>query len=111
MPAPTAATLSVNYATSYLALHTRARVQAGEIVLVNGGAGGIGSAAIQLACAAGGRVIANDIGPDRAALCRQVGAEEAFDASADDLVIAVNQFSAGHGADVAIDPVGGDVFD
>jgi NADPH:quinone reductase len=111
MPASTAATLSTNYATSYLALHTRARVQAGEIVLVNGGAGGIGSAAIQLACAAGGRVIANDIGPDRAALCRQVGAEEAFDASADDLVTAVNQFSAGHGADVVIDPVGGDVFD
>jgi NADPH2:quinone reductase len=111
MPASTAATLPANYVTAHLALHTRARVQPGEIVLVNGGAGGVGSAAIQLARAAGARVIANDMSAERASLCLEFGAEAAFDAGVDDLVGAVNQFSDGHGADVVIDPVGGDVFD
>ena len=53
VPTAVAATLSANYATAYMALHTRARVASGEIVVVTGGAGGVGSSAIQLAAAAG----------------------------------------------------------
>ena len=52
MPTAVAATLSVNYATAYMALHTRARVAADEVVVITGGAGGVGSSAIQLAAAA-----------------------------------------------------------
>jgi NADPH2:quinone reductase len=110
MPTSVAATLSANYATSHLALHTRAKVQPGEFVVVNGGAGGIGSSAIQLAVAAGARVIATDLGESRAQLCLDFGAHAAVDTSTSDLVAAVNDFTGGHGADVVIDTVGGDVF-
>jgi NADPH2:quinone reductase len=110
MPAEIAATLSANYVTSYLALHTRAKMQPGEVVVVNGGAGGVGSAAIQLAVAAGARVIAVDLGPSRVQLCLDFGAHAAVDGSGSDLVAAVKEFSGDHGADVVIDTVGGDVF-
>jgi NADPH2:quinone reductase len=110
MPAAVAATLSANYVTAYLALHTRAKVQPGEVVVVNGGAGGVGSAATQLAVAAGARVIATDLGQSRVQLCMDFGAHAAVDPSETNLVAAVEEFSAGHGADVVIDTVGGDVF-
>lgn len=110
MPTAVAATLGANYATSHLALHQRARVQAGEFVVVTGGAGGVGSAAIQLAAAAGARVLATDLGQSRAQLCVEFGAEVGIDSSGTDLTAAVNEFSGGHGADVVIDTVGGDVF-
>jgi NADPH2:quinone reductase len=107
----TAATLPANYVTAHLALHTRARVQPGEVVVVTGGAGGVGSAAIQLAVCAGARVLAVDLGADRAARCVQYGAHAGVDSSAGDLVDKVMAFSDGHGGDVVIDTVGGDVFD
>jgi NADPH2:quinone reductase len=99
-----------NYVTAYHALHTRAKVQSGDVVVVNGGAGGVGCAAIQLAVAAGARVIAVDLGQSRVQLCLDFGAHAAIDSSATDLVAAVQEFSGGHGADVVIDTVGGDVF-
>jgi NADPH2:quinone reductase len=110
MPAAVAATLSANYVTAYLALHVRAKVQPGEVVVVNGGAGGVGSAATQLAVAAGARVLATDLGPSRVQFCLDFGAHSALDASATNLVTAVEEFSGGHGADVVIDTVGGDLF-
>jgi NADPH:quinone reductase len=109
-PTAVAATLSANYSTAYGALHIRAKVRPGEYVVVNGGAGGVGSAAIQLAVAAGARVLATDLGPSRAQLCLDFGAHTAVDTSAHDLIAAVNEFTEGHGADVVIDTVGGDVF-
>jgi NADPH:quinone reductase-like Zn-dependent oxidoreductase len=109
MPAKIAATLS-NYVTSYHALHTRAKVQPGEVVVVNGGAGGVGCGAIQLAVAEGARVIAVDLGASRVQLCLDFGAHAAVDSSGTDLVAAVKEFSGDHGADVVIDTVGGDVF-
>jgi NADPH2:quinone reductase len=102
--------LPTNYVTAYLALHTRAHVQPGEVVLVHGGAGGVGTATIQIASAALGRVIATDLGPDRAALCRQAGAQRVVDMTEESLLDAVEEFSEGHGADVVIDVVGGDAF-
>ncbi len=53
------------YQTGHLALHRRAHIQAGETLLVHAGAGGVGSAAIQLGLAAGARVIATAGGPDK----------------------------------------------
>jgi NADPH2:quinone reductase len=100
----------VDYVTAYHALHTRAHLAPRETVIVNGGAGGVGSAAIQLARAAGARVVATDIGPDRVKSCLAYGAEVAVDPSTEHLVAAVTEFSAGHGADVVLDAVGGEVF-
>ena len=97
MPTAVAATVSSNYVVAYIALHVRARVQPGDVVVVNGGAGGVGSAAIQLAKAAG-NLLGNAYGAP------------GVDASTTDLVAAIQEFSDGHGADVVIDTVGGDVF-
>jgi NADPH:quinone reductase len=111
LPMPVAATIAANYPTAHLALHTRGKVQAGDIVLVTGGAGGVGSAASQLAVAAGARVIAVDLGIDRAKRCIDFGAHAGVDSVSQDLAAEVKAFSNGHGADVIIDTVGGDVFD
>lgn len=111
MPAPVAAAMLITYGTAHLALHRRARIRPGETLLVHGGAGGVGSAAIQLGCAAGARVIATARGAERVEVCRRLGAEAAIDYSATDFVEAVKELTRGRGADVICDPVGGDVFD
>lgn len=111
MPMTTAAALCVTYQTGYLALHRRANLQPGETLLVHAGAGGVGSAAIQLGLAAGARVIATAGGPDKVAVCRKLGAEIAIDYTAEDFVEIVKQATDGRGADVIYDPVGGDTFD
>jgi len=107
----TAAALSVAYQTAHVALHRRAVVRAGETLLVHAGAGGTGSAAIELGRAAGTRVLATAGGPEKVARCRELGAEIAIDSRADDFVAVVNDVTEGRGADVVFDPVGGDTFD
>ncbi|WP_273144828.1 NAD(P)H-quinone oxidoreductase [Oceanicaulis alexandrii] len=77
----------------------------GERFLVHGGASGIGTTAIQMAKAHGAYVIATAGGPDRAQLCRDLGADRAFDYHAEDWSAAI---SAEGGADVILDMVGGD---
>jgi NADPH2:quinone reductase len=106
-----AASIPVNYVTAHLALHARARVAAGETVLVLGGAGGVGSAAIQLALAAGAHVITTALGQARLDACRELGAHVVIDPSETSVVDAVEAATGGAGADVVIDPVGGDAFD
>lgn len=106
-----AAAFTINYQTSYFGLVYRARLKPGEWVLVHGGAGGVGTASIQLAKALGAKVIATAGGPEKTALCKQCGADHAIDYRAGDFVAAVKNITGGHGADVVIDPVGGDVFD
>src|SRR6202023_488654 len=85
--------------------------QPGEVVLVHAGAGGVGSAAIQLAKAAGARVVATAGSAQKVALCRELGADLAIDYRTEDFVDGVKAFTDGRGADVVYDPVGGDVFD
>ncbi|AHY46119.1 NADPH:quinone reductase and related Zn-dependent oxidoreductase [Rubrobacter radiotolerans] len=114
LSAEKAAAMHITYGTAHVALHRRAALRAGETVLVHAGAGGVGSAAIQLARAAGARVFATAGGPEKAAVCRDLGAEEVFDYRKTDLkeiVSAVKELTDGRGADVVFDPVGGDVFD
>lgn len=106
-----AAALSIAYQTAYVALHRRARLRPGETLLVHAGAGGTGSAAIELGRAAGARVLATAGGPEKVARCRSLGAEVAIDSRADDFVQVVNDVTDGRGADVVFDPVGGDTFD
>jgi NADPH:quinone reductase len=111
MPFGPASALHVVYQTGYLALHRRAQLQAGETLLVHAGAGGVGSAAIQLGLAAGARVIATAGGAEKVQFCKQLGAHLAVDYKEQDFVDAVKDFTAGLGADVVYDPVGGDTYD
>lgn len=111
MPWEAAAALHITYQTGYLALHTRAALQPGETLLVHAGAGGVGSAAIQLGKAAGARVVATAGGADKVKVLHELGVDLALDYQADDFVEAVKEFTDGAGADVVYDPVGGDVFD
>jgi NADPH:quinone reductase len=111
MPDHTGAALLVTYGTAHAALHRRAGLRAGETVLVHAGAGGVGSAAIQLAVAAGARVLATAGGPEKVEVCRNLGAEVAIDYTAGDFVAPVREATDGRGVDVIVDPVGGDVFD
>ena len=108
---PAAAALHITYQTGHLALHRRAGLQPGESLLVHAGAGGVGSAAIQLGLAAGARVFATAGGPEKVQVCRDLGAELVVDYRADDFVAAVKDATDGRGADVIYDPVGGDTFD
>jgi NADPH2:quinone reductase len=94
-----------------VALHRRAHLQPGETLLVHAGAGGVGSAAIQLGLAAGARVIATAGGAEKVQVCKDLGAELVIDYRAGDFVDAVKEFTDGRGADVIYDPVGGDTYD
>jgi len=108
--AETAAAIPINYCTTLYALHDRAHLQAGETVLITGAAGGTGTAAIQLAKAAGARTIAIAGGQTKVDLVRDIGADVVIDhRETPDWVDAVREASGG-GVDVAYDPVGGDTF-
>jgi NADPH2:quinone reductase len=91
-------------------LHRRARLAAGETLLVHAAAGGVGTGAIQIGKAAGARVIGVVGGPEKMALAKEVGADLVVDRSQEDFVAAVKEATGGKGADVIFDPVGGDVF-
>jgi NADPH:quinone reductase len=105
-----AAAIAMTYGTSYHALADRARLQAGETLLVTGAAGGVGSAAVQLGKAMGARVLAA-VGTDaKAELVRSLGADEAIVYSTGSMKDRVRELTEGRGADVIYEPVGGDVF-
>jgi NADPH2:quinone reductase len=101
--------LAIIYPTAFLALRQRAGLQAGETVLIHAGAGGVGSAAIQLARHWGARVIATAGGPDKTALCLDLGAHVAIDYRAQPIAAAIREATGGRGVDVVIDMVGGEV--
>ena len=106
-----ATVLFSTFQTSHVALHHRARLQAGEWLLVHAAAGGVGSAALQLGVAAGARVIATAGGPAKVAYCKALGAQHTIDYRSEDLYTQVMEVTEGHGVDVAYDPVGGSVGD
>ncbi|MPY92554.1 MAG: zinc-binding dehydrogenase [Acidimicrobiia bacterium] len=109
VPFTDATVLYSTYQTSHVALHHRAQLQAGEWLLVHAGAGGVGSAAVQLGAAAGAQVIATAGGPEKVAVCQQLGADHAVDYHVEDVYDRVMEITAGHGVDVVFDPVGGPV--
>ena len=103
-----AAAFLLPFHTSYLALRVRGRLQAGETLLVVGGASAVGTAAIQVGVASGARVIAIAGGPEKVELCRSLGAEVAIDHHDADLFEAVMDATGDRGANVVMDMVGGD---
>jgi len=105
-----AAALHIAYQTAWFALHRRAGLKAGETVLVHAAAGGVGSATVQLAKAAGARVIGVVGGAAKAQVARDLGADLVIDRTAEDFIGAVKQATGGRGADVVFDPVGGAAY-
>ncbi|MEU5207237.1 NADPH:quinone oxidoreductase family protein [Kribbella sp. NPDC020789] len=116
LPAPDAlddaeaAALHIGYQTGWFALHRRARLEAGETLLVHAAAGGVGSAAVQLGKAAGATVIGVAGGADKAAAARERGCDVVIDRREQDVVAAVKEATGGRGADVVFDPVGGEAY-
>jgi NADPH2:quinone reductase len=105
------AALPIIYPTSYAGLVFRAKLEAGETLLVHAAAGGVGVAAVQIGKALGARVIATAGGPEKLEVAREAGADELIDYSKEDFVERVKQLTGGKGADVIYDSVGGDTFD
>ncbi len=103
-----AAALPMNYLTCDFALRERARLAEGETVLVHGAAGGVGTAAVQLAAAWGARVLAVVSSEAKAEVARAAGADEVL--PAEGFRRAVAELTGGRGVDVVVDPVGGDRF-
>lgn len=99
----------INYSTAFGALHWRARIGEGEACLILGGAGGVGLAAIALAANAKARVIGAASSSERCALMAEHGAAETIDYTAASLRDRVAELTGKRGADVIIDPVGGEM--
>jgi len=115
MPYEDAACFIFTYGTSHHALKDRANLKPGETVLILGAAGGVGSAAIELAKASGARVIAAVSSAEKAAFCRDLGADETLVYSRDmdrdaqkALTGEIKALAGGDGVDVVYDAVGGD---
>ena len=102
-----AAALQIAHGTSHVALERRARLQPGETLLVLGAAGGVGLAAVEIGKLMGARVIACASGPEKLAAAREAGADHLIDAQTGDIR---EECKALGGADVVVDPVGGDPF-
>ena len=103
-----AAAFIMIYATSHHALVDRAQLKADETVLVLGAAGGVGTAAIQIAKAVGARVIAAASTDEKCALCKSIGADDTINYSKQDLRESIKALTGGKGPNVIYDPVGGD---
>ncbi len=107
-PAVDAAAFIMIYATSHHALIDRAALKAGETVFILGAAGGVGTAAIQIAKAAGARVIAAASTDEKCALCKSLGADETINYTTQNMREVLKALTEGKGPDVIYDPVGGD---
>lgn len=104
-----AASLTLAGGTVWEAFVMRAQLAVGETILIHGGAGGVGTLAIQVAKAMGARVITTARAEDHT-LVRELGADEAIDFTAVDYVEAVAEITRGQGADVVFDTIGGDTL-
>ena len=108
-PAVDAAAFIMTYATSHHALIDRGQLKAGETVLVLGAAGGVGTAAIQIAKAVGAKVIAAASTDEKCALCKAQGADATINYSTENLREALKTLTEGKGPDVVYDPVGAEL--
>jgi NADPH2:quinone reductase len=106
-----AAAVGTAYLTAYVALVCRAQMKPGDWVLVHGASGGVGLAAVDLAKALGGRVIATSASDAKLAVIQAEYAPDAVLNVAGGFREAVKALTGGEGADIVYDPVGGDVFD
>jgi NADPH2:quinone reductase len=97
------------YGTAYHALVDRAALRAGEAVVLLGAAGGVGTAALQIAKAVGARVLATASTDAKCNRCRELGADEALNYTSQDVRDRLRAFTHGRGPDVVLDPVGGSI--
>jgi len=103
-----AASLPETFFTVWANVFERARLSAGETLLVQGGSSGIGVTAIQLAHAFGNRVYATAGSDEKCRACEQLGAERAINYKTEDFVAVVKDLTGGRGVDVILDMVAGD---
>ncbi len=106
-----AASLPENYFTVWNNLFDRVQLKAGETVLIHGGSGGIGLAAIQLARAFGAITITTVGSDDKAAFCKTIGADHAINYRQQDFAAEVAAITGKRGVDVILDIVGGDYIE
>jgi NADPH2:quinone reductase len=107
----TAAALPLVSLTAWESLHERARIEAGQTVMVHAGAGGVGHIGVQLARLQGCRVITTASRPESIAFCRDtLRADEVIDYKQTDVVARVNELTGNKGLPVVFDTVGGDNF-
>jgi NADPH2:quinone reductase len=102
-----AASFFIGYQTGWFGLRHRAHLVKGETLLVHAAAGGVGSAAVQLAKAMGARVIGVVGGREKVEVAKQLGADIVVDRRRENFVEIVKEVTDGQGADVVYDPVGG----
>jgi putative PIG3 family NAD(P)H quinone oxidoreductase len=105
-----AAAIPETFFTAWTNLFDGARLKAGESVLIHGGAGGVGSAAIQLAHAFGARVFTTARNAEKCTACARLGADRAINYTEEDFVEVIKKETGGRGVDVVFDIIGGDYF-
>jgi NADPH2:quinone reductase len=107
-----ASAMGLAFQAAYIALHERGGFTSGDVVLVGGANGGVGFAAVQIAKALGGTVLAGARTEAAARIAREAGADHIIDLAADNLKDSLRDqvmaASGNHGADIVIDPVGGE---
>jgi len=106
-----AAAFSVTYLTAHVSLDDKARVKPGETVLILGAGGGVGQASVNVAKAMGAIVIAAASSDAKLALAKQSGADFLINYQKDDFAVEVQKITNNEGADVILDPVGGEYFE
>ncbi len=105
-----AAGFPITYGTSCDALMRGGALGKGDVLLVHGAAGGVGLTAVEVGKQLGATVIATAGGPEKLAIAAQYGADHLIDYRTEDIRKRVKELTAGRGADVVFDPVGGEVF-
>ncbi|MHA1546072.1 MAG: NAD(P)H-quinone oxidoreductase [Alphaproteobacteria bacterium] len=103
--------LPETFFTVWSNVFVRGALREGEIFMVHGGTSGIGTTAIQLACAFGARVIATAGSAEKCRACKNLGAWEAIDYNTQDFVAVTKELTDGHGVDLILDMVGGDYIE
>ncbi len=106
-----AASLPEVYLTAYVNIFMEAGFQPGETILIHGGASGVGTAAIQMAKEAGGRVITTAGRPDKVKTCRDQGADLAINYRSEDFADRTREFTEGEGVDLILDMVGAEYLE
>ena len=107
----TAAGFAIAYGTAYGSLQWATNLGSGETLVVHGAAGGVGLATVECGKALGATVIGTARGAERLEVVKAHGADHVIDTGSEDIRERVKALTAGRGADVVFDPIGGDVFD
>lgn len=106
-----AAGFPVAYGTAHLGLRFRARLDAGQTILIHGAAGGVGLTAVEIAKKIGAIIIATASSPEKLRIATEAGADHVIDSGSDTLRDEVKVLTGGKGVDVVYDPIGGTLFD